>query len=191
MALLKRLASERGVSIIMSLHELELAQKVSDKILCVKGDTPERCGTPEEIFSGGYIVELYEIEEGSFCEYYGSVELSAAKGEPVVFVIGGGGSGINTYRILQRRNISFAAGVIHENDLDYPVAKALARELVTEDAFEPVSEEKAREAESIIDKCRYVICTAEKFGTVNRRNAELAKYAQNRGKLIKEAYDIV
>lgn len=191
MALLKRLASERGVCIIMSLHELELAQKVSDRILCIKGDTPERYGTPEEIFSGGYIGELYETEEGRFCEYYGSVELSAVRGEPAVFVIGGGGSGISTYRLLQRKNIPFAAGVIHENDIEYPVAKALASVIVTEDAFEPVSEEKAAAAKAVIDKCRYVMCTADSFGTMNRRNAELAEYGESCGKMIKDVDEIV
>ena len=35
----------------MSLHELDLAQKLSDYIVCVNGDTIERWGTPEEIFT--------------------------------------------------------------------------------------------------------------------------------------------
>ena len=34
----------------MSLHELDLAQKVSDTIACVRGDRIDRVGTPEENF---------------------------------------------------------------------------------------------------------------------------------------------
>lgn len=33
----------------MSLHELDLAQKVSDTVACVRGDRIDRIGTPEKI----------------------------------------------------------------------------------------------------------------------------------------------
>ena len=190
MALLKKLASERGVSIIMSLHELELAQKVSDMILCIKCDSPDRYGTPEEIFSGGYIEKLYGTEEGRFCEYYGSVELSAAEGEPEVFVIGGGGKGLGIYRQLQRKGIPFAVGVLHENDIEFPAAKSLASEVITESAFEPVSVEKVSDAMAVMDKCRYVLCSNHRFGTMNKGNADLLEKAENCGKLIKDVEDI-
>ena len=45
----------------MSLHELDLAQKVSDILVCVKDRTVDRTGPPGDIFSGGYIGELYGV----------------------------------------------------------------------------------------------------------------------------------
>ena len=45
----------------MSLHEIDLAQKVSDKIICVKGDTIAHYGKPEEVFKEDTIRSLYEI----------------------------------------------------------------------------------------------------------------------------------
>ena len=57
--LLKNMVREKKVAVLMSLHELDLAQKISDHIICVKGDNSiGRFGTPEEIFSGDYIKEL-------------------------------------------------------------------------------------------------------------------------------------
>ena len=71
------------MAVLMSLHELDLAQKISDHIICVKGDNSiGRFGTPEEIFSGDYIKELFQIEKGTYLTDYGSVELEAVKGEP-------------------------------------------------------------------------------------------------------------
>ena len=50
LANIRLLARERNLAIVMSLHELDLAQKISDTIACVKGDRIDRIGTPEEIY---------------------------------------------------------------------------------------------------------------------------------------------
>ena len=46
---MKNMAKEKQITVIMSLHEIDLAQKISDKILCVKGDTIFGYGEPEAI----------------------------------------------------------------------------------------------------------------------------------------------
>ena len=50
LAILRRMAKEKGITVIMSLHEIDLAQKIADKIICVKGDTISHFGKPEDIF---------------------------------------------------------------------------------------------------------------------------------------------
>ena len=47
LAILERMARKKHITVIMSLHEIDLAQKVSDKIICVKGDTIAHYGKPE------------------------------------------------------------------------------------------------------------------------------------------------
>ena len=72
-----------------------------DHIICVKGDNSiGYFGTPEEVFSGDHIKELFQIEKGTYLSDYGSVELEAVKGEPKVFVIGGNGTGTVSYTHL-------------------------------------------------------------------------------------------
>lgn len=66
MAVLEELKEEKGLTVIMSLHELELAKLVSDKILCLKGEYVARYGTPKEVFEPGFIEELFDITEESF-----------------------------------------------------------------------------------------------------------------------------
>lgn len=64
--LLQEMREKRGLTVIMSLHELELAKIVSDKILCLKGEYVERYGTPEEIFESDFIEQLFGINEKNF-----------------------------------------------------------------------------------------------------------------------------
>ena len=60
------MAKEKGITVIMSLHEIDLAQKIADQILCVKGDHVCYYGTPEQIFEEQTIRELYGIENGFY-----------------------------------------------------------------------------------------------------------------------------
>jgi iron complex transport system ATP-binding protein len=184
LSVLQKITRKKQVTVIMSLHELELAQRVSDKILCVKGEEIDDFGVPEEIFRPGYLSKLYDIEEGALDELSGIPELPMCTGEPKVFVIAGGGSGRAVFRDLQRRGIPFVTGIIQENDLDYPVAKALAVNLISEKAFSDISDERFEEALKEIDKCSKVICSLQDFGTQNKKNREIKEYAKNKGKLI-------
>ena len=183
LSILQEMRKKKELTVIMSLHELELAARVSDKILCINGKYVDRFGKPEEIFTPGYISELFGITAGSFDEENGSLELAAVKGEPKVFVIAGGGSGRNVYRSLQRQGVAFATGILFPNDLDYPVARALAAEVISAEAFEPITERQLAAAKQSIDECERVICCREAFGTLEAANEELLAYARQRGKI--------
>ncbi|MBR4510702.1 MAG: ABC transporter ATP-binding protein, partial [Ruminococcus sp.] len=124
------------------------------------------------------ISRLYGMTGGTFLPMFGTAEPQKITGEPQVFVIGGGGSGIDTYRSLQRQGIPFAAGVIHENDIEYPTAKALASVLITEKAFEPVSSASVEHALEAMNKCGRVICCIKSFGTMNMGNKKLLEAAE-------------
>ncbi|MGN1031807.1 MAG: ABC transporter ATP-binding protein [Butyricicoccaceae bacterium] len=184
LSILKDLVRHRQLAVILSLHELDLAQKISDQVLCIRNDRIDRCGTPEEIFTDDYICELYRVTRGSYNGFYGSLELEPPQGAPQLFVIGGGGAGIPVYRRLQQLGIPFAAGVLQENDLDYPVAQALAAEVITERAFEPIGESAMQQALESIHRCNKVVCCLDRFGTVNQRNQQLMEFAKQRGILL-------
>lgn len=139
----------------------------------------ERFGNPQDIFQEGYIEKLFSIATGSFDERSESMELEPVKGEAEVFVIAGNGSGRNVYRRLQREGIPFATGILFQNDLDYPVAKALAVKVIETAALEPMTQERLQEAKQCINACERVICCREHFGTLERENQELFDYAKS------------
>lgn len=170
---LRKMAKERGTTVIMSLHEIDLAEKISDKIVCVKGEKISRFGTPEEIFKGTYIQQLYEIEQDTFNLYFGSIELPKAQEVPDTFVISSCGSGIDTFRRLQKEGIPFYAGILYTNDIDYQVAKALAIEVVSEEPFQYISDHAMTKAMELIDKCKKVLVCNPTIGECNQRISEL------------------
>jgi iron complex transport system ATP-binding protein len=214
LSILKRMVREKNIAVIMSLHELDLAIKCADKVICVANGQIDRYGTVDEIFGNqrndrydiideifgneitdkngtanesivdgenclynNYIEQLYGVESGTFINEYGSVELEKIVGQPEVFVIGGGGSAIPLYRRLQREGIPFAAGVIHRNDLEYPVAKALASVVIEQGSFDKIDDETIKRAKDIISACSKVYCTVEKWGEMNMKNKELVEFA--------------
>lgn len=181
--ILHTMAKKENIAVLMSLHEIDLAQKISDKVICVHGDSIEHFGRPNDIFTDEIIRELYSIEKGSYNITFGSVELPKPVGEPEVFVIAGNGKGIPVFREMTRLGIPFCTGILHENDVDFYVAKNLASDLISVPAFEEISEESLEKALEAIKKYRRVILANDKIGLSNKRVATLIEEAQAQGKL--------
>jgi len=74
LSILKRMVRERRLAVIMSLHELELAQRVSDRVVCVNGNRIDRVGTPEEIFQQEYIHSLYHMQPERYDSCFDTLE---------------------------------------------------------------------------------------------------------------------
>ncbi len=188
LSVLQDMKEKKGLTVIMSLHELELAKRISDKVLCLKDGYAGKYGTPEEIFSHGYIEELFDIREGSFDQESGSVELRRPKGRADLFVIAGGGQGRDIYYRLQREGRPFATGILYDNDLDYPAARSLAAQVIGTKAFETVEEGTICRARQIMDACGQVICCRENIGSLDLANRELMEYAREKGMYVKGYY---
>lgn len=179
---IRTLARTKNIAVVMSLHELDLAAKVSDTVVAVDGEKISKTGTPEEIFSGDFIQRLYNVDEKEFDPLTGAVFMK--NNTPAdVFVICGGGSGLPVFNRLQRAGRSFKAGIIYENDIEFIPARAMAEAIVSEKAFEYISQEKIEEAKKEIDNCKECICTVEHFGPLNEANKLLMEYAKEKGKL--------
>ena len=179
--ILRDMAHSEGITVIMTLHEIDLATKISDYLLCIKGEKIAAFGSPEEILTGDTIDRLYEIEHGSYDILFGSVELGRTTGKPRAFVIGGNGYGANSYRSLQKHQIPFAAGILFENDTDWRIATALSNHVISGQAFEPLSEELFDKAAGLMLECEYVIDTGCPVGTLNAMNGRLLELAVEKG----------
>lgn len=179
--ILRKLVREKGITVIMSMHELDLAQRISDEVMCVKDGIVTACGSPDEIFSRENIMSLYDMDTGSYDPFFGSLEMKKIHGEPRVFVIAGGGTGIGTFRALQRMGVPFAAGVLHEGDVDAQVAQELASETVIEDGFSYIKDENFDKALAVMKKCGSFINCLRRAGDINRRNLELAEQGKMDG----------
>ncbi len=63
LSILEKMKEDKKLTVIMSVHELDIAEKISDRVLCLKGDKADRFDKPEEIFTDDYIRELYDVNE--------------------------------------------------------------------------------------------------------------------------------
>ncbi|MDO4187996.1 MAG: ABC transporter ATP-binding protein [Lachnospiraceae bacterium] len=68
---LKELSRTLGFSVLMSLHELDMAKQISDKLICIKDDRIDKIGSADDIFKDGYIKDLFGIYSGDFDEKTG------------------------------------------------------------------------------------------------------------------------
>ena len=201
LSILHRMAREQKITVVMSLHEVDLAMKISDRIICVRGEEIFACGTPEEVLSDEVIRELYDLDPacGTFDALTGSVELPAPGGggdwkpegnglphaviSPEVLVISSGGTGVPVYRKLQREGVPFAAGILYRNDLDYRTAKRLAVEVVEERPFEEIGDAAFGRAMELVRSCSAVVNAGVTIGSCNRRMGEILKAAEELGKM--------
>ncbi len=60
---LRDMSRERQLTVIMSMHDLDMAEWISDRVLCVKGEYIERFGAPRDVFTPGYISGFYGVPE--------------------------------------------------------------------------------------------------------------------------------
>ena len=184
LSILRNMAKEKNITVIMSLHEIDLAQKVADKILCVKGDQIAHYGKPEEIFEENTIRDLYDIDNGFFDPLFGSIELKKVSGAPQVFVLSSCGGGILLYRQLQKQEKPFAAGILYTNDVDYQLARLLAEEVVQAVPFEPVSDAAVERAVQLVESCQEVWMTSFPITPLNEKVQKVIDAAKAQHKLI-------
>ncbi|HOJ78891.1 MAG TPA: ABC transporter ATP-binding protein [Bacillota bacterium] len=179
MAILKRLSKEREISILMSLHDVELALKCCQNILVTKDDQLLQIDNDKEL-ENGLIAELYRLQSADYNQLLGGIEFLNHEQERV-FVVAGGGSGTPVYRLLTKEQIGFATGVIHQNDLDYQVANTMQVQLIAETAFEPISNATLELAKEQLQNYQFVIDTGFPAGNINRSNLDLILTAIQKG----------
>lgn len=180
----RKLAREYNKIIILSLHEVDLVNKIADKVLLITEDSNYLVGSPESVLNDEEVKKAFKIKKGSFDTLTGTIELPAIKNEDQVFVIGGEGLGINIYRILNRSEVAFNVGVLFENDLDTSFAKKLALNCITTKSFEEIKDESINLCKKMIDESQLVIDCGADFTGINKRNEELLDYAIKSSKRI-------
>jgi iron complex transport system ATP-binding protein len=183
MEILRQLTQEKGITVILSLHEVDMALKSCEIVLLVKNGKIMASGPAEEILSEEAVAELYDIDEAHFSSCLGGIEMRSSGGAQV-FVLAGAGTGAPVYRLLNKCGLSIVTGVIHENDIDYHVAMALGAKVISEKPFEEIGLSKVTQAAELGQKVHCIIDAGYPIGSLNRRNAELAKQLMTRDKVI-------
>lgn len=179
--ILKRLSKEKGITVMLSLHEIDIALKSCDQVVLVHNGKILASGVPEEVVNESIINQLYGIENGTYNNLLGSVEIANSSASDV-FVIGGGGYGTPVYRILTRHGIGLTTGILHENDVDFEVARTIGLDILREKVFEPIQEKTFLQALKKVDAVPSIIDAGSPIGTGNDKNRAIIEYALTKGK---------
>ncbi|WP_423792485.1 ABC transporter ATP-binding protein [Methanocaldococcus indicus] len=183
--LLRKLATEKKLAIIVTLHDIELALRIADKMVLIKDNKIMAYGYPENIMKRETVNKLYDLKRANYSEIIGYFELkSNPKKDLKIFVICGGGSGANVLRYLVKNGYNVVVGVLHKNDADYFIAETMNLKIIEEDAYNPITDENFDKAVNEIKTCDIVVCTNFPIGEINKKNLELIEISKKLGKKI-------
>ena len=71
LTVLRSLVQERRIAVLVSLHELELAERAADTVICVREGRADRIGRPADVLTEDYIETLYGMQPGSYRAFFG------------------------------------------------------------------------------------------------------------------------
>ncbi len=171
MLLLRRIA-RRGVAILMTTHDVELALRLCDRVVLLAKGEIVGSGTPEDVLKDELLREVYGTEKAVFSQKTGTFEIRPDLKNSDVHVVCGGGSGVEVMRALARKGIAFTAGVLHEGDIDCCVAKACSLEVVVEEAFREIRDENLERARELAEG-KIVIDAGFPITNVNEKNLKV------------------
>lgn len=73
-------------------------------------------------------------------------------------------------------------GILHENDVDFEVARTIGLDILQEKAFEPIQEKTFLQALKKVDAVPSIIDAGSPIGTGNDKNRAIIEYALTKGK---------
>jgi iron complex transport system ATP-binding protein len=182
MTILRNLCRSQKITVVASLHDVDVAAKVSDRVALIKAGQVAGWGPPETVLAGKAVADLYDFNGAQFCNHLGGIELHSDGLRGRAFVVAGMGSGAQVYRMLTKRGFSIATGVLHTNDLDYYVARSLGAECAAQTPMEAVNGQAMATAAQMLDSCDVVIDCGFEAGPINQGNLDLLQRAVTQGK---------
>ena len=66
---IKRLAKQKNIAVFMSIHELDIANFVADRVICIKNRHIDKIGVSKQVLSEEYIKELFDIDEKIYASF--------------------------------------------------------------------------------------------------------------------------
>jgi len=184
MLILRQLTQEKGVTVIASLHDVDLALKACDVAVLVKDGEILACGVPEDVLHEEIVAQLYGLENASFSARLGGVELKSRQQGAAVFVVAGGGTGAGIYRALTRQRLHITTGILPANDTDYQIACSIGIDIVATPAYEPPREVDYQATLPLVHRASCVIDSGFAVGSQNTVNLELLRSALAGGKRV-------
>lgn len=193
MELLQRLHHEQTITIVMVLHDINLACQYCDDLLVLKDGKIQAAGPPGQLINAAFIRQIYGCEVQVEMQYPGgrplvllqkSKSASACSTGRLVHVVGGGGISSELFHLLCDHGYTISTGVINIGDSDWQEAKRLGIEVIEAEPFCPVTAEQSKLNIIYMEESDFIILDAIPFGPGNLPNLESVLAQARQGKKV-------
>lgn len=181
--LLKKLNKEQGTTIILVIHDINLAARYSDEIILINKGRLSAIGNPEEVITSDNIESIYNlkvaIEKNKYTDttYITPIEIRDQQNlnnKVKIHIISGGGSGQSIVNKLYTEGYSLSLGVLNVGDTDWSHGKSLMLPIVEEVPFTKISDAAYLENVDRIRISDRIVITSAPIGTGNMKNLQAA-----------------
>ena len=196
--LARRENAENGKTVVVVLHDLNLAAEFCDRLIMLSKGEVFVVGSPEEVITKENVQQVYGtsvwvrkhptsgrpyvLSLGSRAVASKFRENGSQAAGFKVHVICGGGSGGPVFLRLLEAGCEVTAGVINIGDTDQEAAESLGIEYVEDAPFSPVSDEANQANMQFIADADAVLVADLPFGAGNLANLRSAAHALDVGK---------
>ncbi|MBT8341979.1 MAG: ABC transporter ATP-binding protein [Desulfatitalea sp.] len=184
MAILRNLCRTQKITVLASLHDVDVAAKVSDRVALIKKGGLSAWGSPEQVLTEERVADLYDFNGATFSNLLGGIEMRGDGTRGRAFVVAGMGSGAQIFRLLAKRGFGIATGVLHTNDLDYYVASSLGAACAAQTPMQAIDTHTLAAADQLLAGCDVVIDCGFEVGPMNQGNLTLVQNAVEAGRAV-------
>ncbi len=184
MSILRSLCRQMDIAVVASLHDVDIASRVSDQVALIAEGGLAGFGPPERVLDDQAVARLYQLEHARYDSRLGVMELNGGQRHGPVLVVPGGGAASGVLRLLHKRDYALMVGAAHQGDIDTHLAQALGAEVAVAPAF-------ARPTPAVLEQCRAMLARAAAvvdsgfpLGSANQDNAALLGRALQQGKTV-------
>ncbi|MDO4753681.1 MAG: ABC transporter ATP-binding protein [Bacillota bacterium] len=161
MRILKDLSLHHRVSVVMSLHDVDLAMKMADEVMILKEGKVVYTGMTEYVPLHADITSIYDLSASVYHHPLGAVEIKNENPEKVL-VIGGGSAAVPVLRLLAKEKVGAAICGTKPGELDYEVADAMGVRIIDCDAFSEERSEACQELCNAANLSALVVVAGER-----------------------------
>ncbi|MBN1630140.1 MAG: ABC transporter ATP-binding protein [Thermoleophilia bacterium] len=192
MQLLTRLHAD-GKTIIVVLHDLNMAAQYCHEILLLDGGRAAARGAPGDILDPHTILEVFKVRVAVHRQgsrpyltplWTRTPECNGDTGGKQVHVVAGGGAATHLIEELVLHGFAPTVGVVSVFDTDYATAQKYELKVVSSPPFEPFPPEAVQEAASFAGQAEVIIIAPVFFGKGNLAPLRVALQMARAGKRV-------
>ena len=180
--LLERLNRERGLTVMMTSHDLNLAAEFFPHLALLNHGRIAAVGAPADVLREDLLEEAYHCKLAVRRDPTGILMIlptrtATAPTGKRVHVICGGGSGVEVLRRLCLAGWQVSCGALNQGDTDAQTAAALGIATALEKPFSPLSDATIAAAGQLAQAADVIVVCEVPFGSGNVKNLDVARQA--------------